>query len=694
MHSVPDFPISVPVMIAWILCLVVAVAGYINLLIFLNRKGHRRIIGLIFVLLLVAGTAIHIWLLSRSTHTVTDGNWIQLGMVSMIAALEMFIGHSVVFDDIIAAVIFREPLLLLLYVTVFAFAVVYTLSIVLLIMPRRLRDRTWLAMNRYKVRKGQKNHIFLGLNAHSKVLAQTILAGWEKEKDRKDQGELILVDFPSSDARHKEISIGELFTNIFGRQKEISLEDELQSTRFVLLRGHMPEGESTTLCKAIGLEKLHSWLESPNTTLYILSPDEEDNFSILKLLVTDPSIKSKIFCYTKRVNSYTSLLSAMGDRIHLLNPPEMTFMELKKNSPQLHPVHFADVARSADGKPLGYVNSGSSALLIGFGETGQEALRYLFEFGSFIGKDLAPVQNTYYVYDPQIHSIKGDFLNRTPALRYGANINWSSVTAGSSQFWLEYAMMLPSLSYAIICADKGHQNVEIAVRLLKEAVRYGKDLSHLCILVRAWEADAQMEELIDFYNKSFCPEGVRVIHPFGLPHKLWNLDVITGKGLKYQSVQYAKLNQDESWEERSARIRTRGGNELLNRQELLRKQAGDISRALFSHTLLQLCPPQAYSLAENIPDTLDPEHPVHYSGKKADARLLEYLAVGEHFHWMTQLEAAGYIDGGDTQDELNKKIAHLVPYDLLPSEEARHLSWLAVKAALLSQNPVNEQNNG
>ena len=62
---------------------------------------------------------------------------------------------------------------------------------------------------------------------------------------------------------------------------------------------------------------------------------------------------------------------------------------------------------------------------------------------------------------------------------------------------------------------------------------------------------------------------------------------------------------------------------------------------------------------------------------------MEYLAAGEHLHWMTSLETAGYIDGNGAQDELNKKICNLVPYELLPSEEAKHLCWLGLKQVLI-----------
>lgn len=686
----PDFPVSTPLMIAWALLLIIATMGFVQWLIYLNRKGHRKTIILIFGLLLMAGTAIHTILLARSTHTVSAGNWIQLVMISAVAGLEMFIGHTVVFDDIIAAVIFREPGLMIAYISTFVLIIAFTITMVLLIMPRRIRDRGWLWMHRSLARRDAKNHIFLGVDRHAKEMSASILHQWGKAKDRKDQGEVILVDFPGEGGPHSEISLGDLVTNVFGQHRELSLEKQLGSDRFTLLKGSLPQGDSSKgLCEAIGLSGLTAWLENPRTTLYLLTPDEDKNIQFLKYLAEDPSVKAKILCYSQRVNSYTSLVAAMGDRIRLVNLPEMSFNELKQNHPQLHPVRFADVARNSKGEPLGYVRNPSTSMLIGFKETGQEALRFLYEFGSFLGEDMKPIANEVKVYDPEIESLKGDFLNRTPALRYGASIAWSSATVGSSQFWLEYAMALPNLSYVVVSAETGGEhNVEIAVQLLQEASRYGKDLSRLCILVCAHQADAQMLHLIEFYNRCYCPEGVSVIQPFGLPGTLWNLNVVSGKNLKERALECMAPDKDgftpkEIWALRSLEIRERGGNTLLNRQELLRKQAGDIGRSLFAPTLVQLCPARLREAAANIPDELDPQNPVHFVGSKADYKIMEYLAAGEHLHWMTALEAAGYIDGHDVQDELNKKIRNLVPYQDLPDEESRHLCWVGLKLALL-----------
>lgn len=676
-----QFPLSTPVMIIWVVALVVVTALFVHMLILLNRKGRRLRLAIIFGLLLLAGTAVHTVVLTQSGHTVTDGNWVQIVLVSLMAALEMFIAQTVVFDDIIAAVIFHEPALLMAYVSVFVLVVTFTLSMLLLIMPRRLRDHTWLRSHLRQARRPRKNHIFLGLDNHSIAFARTILKEWEAQEDRKNQGEVILVEFPDASQHRQELSIGELFSNVFGQRKEASVEMQIGSERFVLLKGRNPESSEArvrSLPMAIGLPRLAPWLENPSTTIYLLSGIEEENARLLKYLATDSSVQAKIFCYSHRVNSYSALMGAMGERVRMLNLPEMSFNEIKQNQPDIHPVRFASVAKGKDGQPLGYVEKGLTSMVIGFGEMGQEALRFLYEYSAFVGKDLQPLPNTFKVYDPQVDSLKGDFLNRTPALRYDADISWSSASMGSSQFWLDFAMTLSSLTYVVVAVDHGERNVEIAVQLLQEAARHGKDLSSLCILLRATQANPQMLQLIDFYNRSYCPEGVSVLHPFGLPERIWNLDVVSGKRLKGEATRGSL----DSWRERSSSILSRGGNALLNRKELMRKQAVDIGHALYVPSLLAQCPERLLAVGALIPDELDAQKPVHFTGSKADYKVLEYLAAGEHLHWMRALEASGYIDGAGVQDELNKKIVGLVPYQDLPDEEARHKCWLALKKGL------------
>ena len=318
------------------------------------------------------------------------------------------------------------------------------------------------------------------------------------------------------------------------------------------------------------------------------------------------------------------------------------------------PVEVAAIARDTQGNSLGYTTEAFSAMIVGFGATGQEALRFIHEFGSFVGKDLQPQQNNYHVIDPHIEELKGEFLSRTPAFRYDANVTWTSYSTGSERFWLDYAMLLPNLNYVVVCIDNGHRNVEIAVRLLQDAARFGKDLSRFKILVKASVEDSQLPSMIDFYNRNFCPEGVSVIHPFGLPEKVWNLDVVTGRELKAQALRFHKVACEltqmevESWDARSKRIRNGEGLALAKHRELHRRQLVDIDACLYAHTLRTLA-------GGSIPEE--------------GSEKMQVLAASIQQYWVNALAVQGYILGLET-DELNRRLPGLLSYvDLSPEEQ-------------------------
>ncbi len=684
-HVVPDFPVSVPAMILWAFILLIVGLAFIQLLLHLNRKGHRKVIGLIFTLLLIAGTGIHVVLLARSGHTVTDGNWIQLVLVSMVAGLEMFIGHTVVFDDIIAAVIFHEPALMIAYITIFVLILLFTLSMVVLIMPRRLRDRTWLRINAFKANRNRKNHIFLGLSPYSKLLAKAILQEWAGA-DKKEQGEVIFVDFPSADAHHSELSIGELVSSIFGHKKELTLEEELGSEHFVLLRGHMPGGDSGNFCHAIGLDKLDKWLKNPRTSLYILNQDEQENFELLKALARDRDVKAKGFFYTHEPDSFYTLFAHMGKRLRVLDSHYLSFMQLKLRRPEVLPVNYVDIATDKNGEPLGYAEKGLQSMIVGFGESGQEAMRFLLEYGSFIGKDLNAALSTITVYDENLEKNRGHFLHLAPALKDDARLRWHTEPAGTEAFWEQYDKLLDQgLRYMVVAMDKGTRNVSLAIHLLQRAAQKGMDLRKMIILVRIWRSDPHIEELINYYNESYAPKDVRVIRIYGRMETIWKPDVISGRSLKQTAIRFSEAFQrasvnGESWDQRRERLTRPGGNQLAKQQELMRRQAMEIGRALYAPTLLRFAASDLKDAAREIPAAYTEETAWHYPKKDATYSRLEYLAAQEHLHWMNQLEVNGYTDGPD--DELLQTHTNMVPYKDITDPVIRHMCWISIKTAL------------
>ncbi len=677
-----EFPVSAPVMAAWVVFLGVAVFFFVRLVKALLRKNRRGVLLLCFLTLLVLGAAIHVVMLSLSSHTVTEGNWAQLVLVSLVAALEMFVGHTVVFDDIIAAVVFHEPGLLLAYLTVFVLILAFSIELVFQMLPRRLQDRLWLSRHRRSALADRKNHVFIGVTPHAKRLAQSILREWESDGSRGDQGVVMFIDLPGKEDVHTEISIGDIFTSLVSHRKEISLDEELGSDRFVLLRGRMPaaNGEES-FESAVGLRRLSDWFRNERTSVYILG-EEADNIRLLDLLLADSGVNAKVFCLVDRMSGTHAGYSAERGRVRLIDQHQLAVTHVKFQKPEWHPIHTVEIARDAKGQPLGYVASGFHALSVGFRDTGQEALRFLYEFGSFVGKNRKRVPTTFDIFDDDMESHRGDFLVRYPGLRKDNSLVWNEGTVGSDRFWRRYVDIVDTLNYVVVATGDPARNIELAVRLLETAAKSGKDLSRFLILVRARQLDERTRGILDFYNRTYHPDGNPVLCPFGMSETVWNLASISGKGMKERAARFYAAFQraiggNDTWEKRAKRLTSRTENHVEGSTELLRRQNQDLSCSAFLPSMRVLAGPGLAEAATHIPNVYAG---IHYPDKSADAGHLEYLAIQSHLRWTTSHLAAGYVCG--ERDELLLRLPDLTDYDAVKDARCNHFDWIAVKTYL------------
>ena len=679
-----EFPVSTLTMVAWVICLGVATYFFVRLLNLLIRKHRRDLLMLVSAVLLILGTAIHVVMLSRSSHTVTDGNWLQLVLVSLVAGLEMFIGHTVIFDDIIAAVVFHEPGLLLAYLTIFVLILSFSFVLVFQILPRRLRDRIWLYTHRKDALADRKNHIFIGVTPNAKLLAKSILKDREKKGD-KGQGYVIFIDLPDKEGVHAEISFGDIFTSLVSRRKELTLDEELGSDRFMLFKSQHPVGaEDEDLVESIGLNRIRSWFHNERTSVYILG-DEVENIHILDLLLADPAVKAKVFCLADRMNGTHSVYSAIGGRVRLIDTHLLAVNQIKFLEPDWHPIHFVEVARDAAGEPLGYVESGFHAMSVGFRNTGQEALRFLYEFGSFVGKDRKRAPTTFDIFDDELEVHRGDFLNRYPGLSTDDALVWNDCAVGSDRFWHRFGEIVGKLSYVVVSTGNTQLNVELAVQLLQTAARAGKDLSRFVILVRVSRLDGRTQGLMAFFNLTYHPDGDPVLRPFGVAEEIWTLPIISGKGMKERASRFyagfqRAIGGDDTWETRAERLLARSENALSGAMELQRRQGQDLSCSAFLPSMQVLAGDGLQEAAARIPAIYEGRH---YPDKGPEAAHLEYLAIQEHLRWTASHLAAGYVPG--ERDELLQRLDDLKPYDEVNDPHYEHFDWIAVKTYLTEE---------
>ena len=478
------------------------------------------------------------------------------------------------------------------------------LLIVFLVKPSVGRDKLRLAFLRISGRRNRKNHVFLGISSYSRFMARNILAEWESEKKGKDQGRILFVDLSGS----------------FQPDAESNLREELDSRRVSVFCGHLPKSQDGPLAHSLGLPGLQVWLSNKRTSLYLVSEKTKENSLLLSAATDDTSIKAKIFCYESRPDGFDALVASTASRVRMLNPHQMTFTNLKLHSPALMPVHYVQK------EPQGFVKQGLHALVVGFGSIGQEAARFLYEYGSFVGKDYRRVPMSIQVYDPRLDFFLGQFLESAPGLKGDDAFRWHREPVSSVAFWEAFEQD-PLINYVVVALDEGPQNIQLGVALLKAAARSGRDLTHMLILVRDWDGSKKTQDILNFYNTAYSPEGCKVLQSFGQAKGIWNTDVISGKRLKEAAKE---LSKDESWEERKERLSKAGPDQLKNRMELHRKQTEEIADVLYAPTLKALAPEG------------------------------EYLAAQEHLHWMNALIVMGYTYG--PLDELLKRHPNILPY--------------------------------
>lgn len=505
--------------------------------------------------------------------------------------------------------------------------------IVFLVKPSQRRDDLTLAVPLHFIgRKNRKHHVFVGISAYSKLLAAHLLRDWETEKKKSDQGRILFVN------------LSDRFNPLAERQ----LRAELNSRRVRMFHA--------TPTEALSLRGLRPWLANKRTSLYLFAESQKENALLLTQATADPAIQAKIFYYSAEPNGFDALVAATGSRVRTLNPHQMAFRHLTLQCPQLMPFNYVKRAVDANGEPLGYVTEGLKALVIGFGNTGQEAVRFLYEYGCFVGKDLNRAPLSVRVYDPLLDDQLGFFLESAPQMKGDKAFTWCAESAGSVAFWEEFAQA--HYNYIVVAMDDGPKNLQMGVSLLQAAARAGQDLSSMLILMRYWHETAKTREIAKSYNEAF---GASVLHCFGNTQDIWTSDVISGRRLKNVAQLFDEnrkaLGIDETWDERKERLSRPGKDHLRNQLQLRREQAMDVARAVYLPTFFAFAPKG-----------------------QPNSDQMQYLAALEHLHWMHALAVMGYSDG--PLDELTKHHPDMRPYTELQSDKYKHMGLLAVKCML------------
>ena len=439
----------------------------------------------------LAGFAIY-FIGFRSGHEAvgTQMSWYASFFRPLLSSMEMFAFHS----DLIEV---GEPCHhSMVYMTLFSVihfaAASVSFAVAINYLGVRFRSAwRWRRVNRARQLRGNV-HVFFGINNVSLRLAHDI-----RSHSRTDT--IIFINAPEDASSHGLLGFASIF-NVFSFRREVIAD--IDRMRGIIRQTRMPVQmrHGNNVIKQLRLDRV---LSKANgfIGLYLLYDDELQNLSKnIKLRADrffkgDMARKAYIFCRatTGKLNGGTAFEynSRYGVETVLVDAAQLAVKSMMFRK-ETHPANFIEFDTHT-----GIATTAFHCMIIGFGETGQEAFRFLYEHGQFVYPEgYEGKRVVFHIIDPYAEQKKGFFETRYPCLGnegsmspLHAEIRWHNHSAGDGRFWTLMKEIKDELNYVVIATGSDNRNIAIAYDLGEFALRWRqRRLSKFGIVTRCYDA--------------------------------------------------------------------------------------------------------------------------------------------------------------------------------------------------------------
>ena len=574
----------------------------------------------------------------------------------------------------------------------------------------------------------ERNHLYLffGINDASKLLSDSIIEG-------DPQSVVVYIDSSQdgkSDQDDDKVDGWQNLLNLLIHRRKAFIDANEDERRALTISGCdicSLENEVSDVLGDIGVEsvkrlvqKLKSY-EDSQLHVFFLSEDRDANVQSTAILAKDNLIgaaefQTTIYCHARR-NSINRIIEDLGIGtekridVKILDSSHLAIEQLKGDV-RNHPVSYVSVEKLNENNP-GNVSSDFVSLVMGFGETGQEAVKFLYEYGAFVGEK-ADEWNSYrspfccYVVDSEMRKLEGHFISAIPGVsckasgeksdkNEKADIQFYSFDFRSHEFFTEVLKdeMIEKLNYVVVAVGDDELNMTAAVEILRYVRKKRENLDNFCIYVRAYEKGSfkYLEEIAKHYNMRLGKEDndqVEKIVLFGQNEKIYTYDLVVNDRYQkegrnyyetYRSLQIDPDNDEGSWEERhdkNMKPDKKGKTTKWERMsKIRRKESQDRSNALHAQTKMMLL---RKAVGEKNAKGLALRALKKRTGRQAgitypllspsENRLMLNLAMCEHLRWIAAHEMMGYVDNVDAHEcnEMKKRHNCLKPWQALDKE--------------------------
>lgn len=578
----------------------------LGLLIIYNRNIRKHIINhLMAYAIIVFGAGVVLYWFGFNYEGTAD-NSMALLLRSVTASMEMFVSESELIE--VQETCKEDLIYMLLFAVTHFLAICISAAFIIHILGTRLKS--YIAM-RWPWGRKKEVFVFFDLSQESITLAKDIY----RTKQSTDY-KIIFVKTPMEESHLERFSFSHILSFADNKSETIEQLSEIEayltySRRSVSIGMNENEWKDT-----VGLNTLHRYIQrcanmkNSKIHFFCLSPNEENNINTAVALSKRYSDDKKYSVYC-RANHDSITESFANLNLKFIDSASLAVMELKKKV-EYQPVSFVkpDTKTAVASKPF-------RSMIIGFGETGFEVFRFLYEFSSFVGKDSK--ENPFHcdIIDPKAKQLENSLYLHCSGLEEKVNkdgvhtILFHEGTIENNRNVVKE--LISNVDYIVVCTDNEKENLSIGITLLNLAYKYRSNLEKLAIFIGINDNREynKAQEIAKFYNECGKKDKEGNLYefslvPFGSKKQLFTYkniidDDILNKAkefyFEYQKTSNllgtdkgydCEANMDDEWNLRRKGKKQNVAKGLWNKNELTQKEAQDMSNAWHIQTKLHL----------------------------------------------------------------------------------------------------------
>lgn len=612
-------------------------------------------------------------------------NFLSVVPMAVVSAFMMFFGQddfSPLNPDIVHNVWFMMAYSLVHFMAILVMALV-------LIRFVGFRLNAYIDLKRYAKRcnkTGGVINIFWGTNEASYVLAESI-----KRKGKNEQNLFVDVALPEeSDKESLAVKYDRILDIISFRGHEVNRLQELgaliTTCKYDIVQCEPKPGEG--ILDVMRMRHLSKIVKAGSEVrFFFLSNNANNNILSAQKLLQDDSIKKsdrvKIYVHAhksyenKIYDNYSQYqLDEMKAKLKLIDSSYLAVAALKTDA-STHPVTLFDVEQGA-------VNGELNSMIIGFGETGQELFKYMYEFGALVDAEGKKIPFKCCAIDHNMAKYEGLIRTNMPLVS-NEELELVNLSIDTIEFWQKVTSQIETLNYIFIAINDDQEALSLAVKLYQLAMqRRGGDLRSLRIFIRNYDASRlmHMRDVTSNIVENMGEYG-GVMQVFGDAESIYDYDLIISEKRKQDAklfhYHYSKdkvgKTIDEHWENSYEEEKAINGfmeknscSRLTAIESLNVLAESNISNSLHIPTKLYLLglteDDERVKMFYDIMQQRKDKHILYPTADPAMQQMLINVAKCEHERWNAAQILAGF-RRGDTKNYVRKTHPSLCPWEEL-----------------------------